>query len=123
LIALGFRPFFLLAWAAAGALVPAWLLILAGVLPAPAGLPGARWHGHELAFGFGGAVLCGFLLTSARARVAAPGLEVQALDLAGLLWTLGWLLVLATCGPIWSGPGSTASRADLQGTVTGLRAR
>jgi uncharacterized protein involved in response to NO len=85
----GFRPFFLLAglWAA-GAMV-LWILMLAGSEPLPIGFDPFAWHGHEFLFGYGVAVIAGFLLT------AVPNwtgrLPVVGWPLAGLiaLWVVG----------------------------------
>jgi hypothetical protein len=62
----GFRPFFLLG-CLAGALLPlAWALIFSGVGALTASpVDALRWHAHEMFFGFGWAVLGGFLLTLA----------------------------------------------------------
>jgi uncharacterized protein involved in response to NO len=60
----GFRPFFLLAAAFASAIVPLWILVLAGVGRAPAYFAPAVWHAHEMVFGFAVAVIAGFLLTA-----------------------------------------------------------
>ena len=65
LFALGFRPFFLVAALLAAVLVPLWIAVFAGTLPLMPVLPGLIWHGHEMVFGFAGAVIVGFLLTAA----------------------------------------------------------
>lgn len=68
----GHRLFFLAAALLAAAFVPAWMLIYAGALPAPQGLPVPVWHGHEMLFGYVLAVLSGFLLLAdSGPRVAA----------------------------------------------------
>lgn len=88
----GFRPFFILA-AATGLLLPlAWLGILHGLWPAPLAqpaLPGfsaVQWHAHEMFFGFGGAVLFGFLLTASKNWVGTPGYSGRPLILLSLAW-------------------------------------
>ncbi len=83
----GFRPFFLLA-CAAGALYPlAWAAVFSGTVALPASaLPALVWHGHELFFGFGWAVLGGFLLTASKNWVGVRGLHGAPLVLAVLLW-------------------------------------
>ena len=70
----GFRPFFALA-CLAGALLPVvWILIFTGVLPAPAqALSPTQWHAHEMFYGFGWAVLGGFLLTASKNWVGVRG--------------------------------------------------
>ncbi len=65
ILALGFRPFFLLAAILAAAAVPLWLLIYQGALEPVSSLPPTVWHGHEMVFGFAVAVIAGFLLTAA----------------------------------------------------------
>ncbi len=85
----GFRPFFALA-CVAGALLPAaWILIFQGVLPppSPATAP-VQWHAHEMFYGFGWAVLGGFLLTATKNWVGIRGYH------GGVLMALvaAWLL-------------------------------
>ena len=68
ILALGFRPFYLLAslWAVFGILE--WLLELQGVgLRRFNALPGIQWHSHEMIFGFAATVVTGFALTAVRA--------------------------------------------------------
>lgn len=91
----GFRPFFLLAAAWAALLPPVWVLMLSGAFPAPTSAPLLQWHAHELFFGFGGAVLGGFLLTATKNWVKVRGWfgrPLQVLVTAWLLERLGlWL--------------------------------
>lgn len=74
-----YRPFFLLA-ALFGALsVLQWLLWLEGSpVAGPVGVNPLLWHGHEMVFGFAGAIITGFLLTAAQnwtgMRTVGPGL-------------------------------------------------
>ncbi|MBX3027107.1 NnrS family protein [bacterium] len=86
---LGFRPFFLLAGAAALALIAAWLAALRGALTLPVYYDAITWHGHEMVFGYTAAVVAGFLLTAVRnwTGVATP----RGAALAGLaaLWLAG----------------------------------
>ncbi|MCM2289143.1 MAG: NnrS family protein [Sulfuritalea sp.] len=70
----GFRPFFTLACLAGLSLPLLWVLLFLGVLPEPAtAVPAMRWHAHEMFFGFGWAVLGGFLLTSTKNWVQIRG--------------------------------------------------
>jgi uncharacterized protein involved in response to NO len=83
----GFRPFFSLA-CLAGALLPLfWIFILAGRIEFAA-LPVAplQWHAHEMFFGFGWAVLGGFLLTSTKNWVSIRGYHGPALILLAAAW-------------------------------------
>lgn len=89
LFALGFRPFFLLGALCAALLVPLWIALLSGKLLLMPVLPGMIWHGHEMLFGFAGAVIVGFLLTAAHnwTGLATPtGVRLAAL---ALLWLAG----------------------------------
>ena len=70
----GFRPFFALACLAGLSLPLLWVLIFLGVLPAPTtAFTAVQWHAHEMFFGFGWAVLGGFLLTSTKNWVQIRG--------------------------------------------------
>jgi len=90
----GFRPFFLGAglWAVLAMLL--WILSLTTGLPVGGTYGAVHWHAHEMLFGFGPAVLAGFLLT------AVPNwtgrLPVSGKPLMGLagLWLLGRLAFL-----------------------------
>eukprot|EP01038_Epipyxis_sp_PR26KG_P000904 gene904-1266_t len=65
LFRLAFRPFFLGACVLAVLAIPVWLLALGGQFGSwqPAG-GWLAWHRHELLFGFGAAIIAGFLLTA-----------------------------------------------------------
>ena len=92
-LAIGFRPFYLLAGALAAAGLPIWHFAPGALLPGGPYLAGAAWHAHEMVFGFAAAVLTGFLLTAARAwtGLATPcGWRLAAL---ALLWIAGRVLV------------------------------
>ncbi|MBP8262722.1 MAG: NnrS family protein, partial [Pseudomonas sp.] len=60
---LGFRPFFLGGSLFALLAIPLWIAALNGLLGnwQPAG-GWLAWHRHELLFGFGAAIIAGFLL-------------------------------------------------------------
>ena len=71
----GFRPFFALV-CLTGALLPLlWILLFSGMLATPPNLalPPVQWHGHEMFFGFGWAMLGGFLLTASKNWVGVRG--------------------------------------------------
>jgi uncharacterized protein involved in response to NO len=98
----GFRPFFLLAGGYAVAGVAMWIAVLAGWLAAPAWLVPTWWHGHEMVFGFVGAAMAGFLLTSVPVWTGAePWAGASLAALAGL-WLAG-RLAMAWAGhlPTW----------------------
>lgn len=83
----GFRPFFLLA-CLAGALLPLiWALLFSGVGSLTASpVDMLRWHAHEMFFGFGWAVLGGFLLTSTKNWVNIRGHHGDALAFLAFAW-------------------------------------
>ncbi|MDP2824058.1 MAG: NnrS family protein [Sulfuritalea sp.] len=83
----GFRPFFALACLSGLSLPLLWVLIHLGVLPAPAaGFPAVQWHAHEMFFGFGWAVLGGFLLTSTKNWVQIRGYHGASLIFLVAAW-------------------------------------
>jgi uncharacterized protein involved in response to NO len=97
LLRLGFRPFYLLAAALAALSAPLWLAAYKGMLPA---LPAANmlWHMHEMVFGFGAAVIVGFLFTAGRnwTNLQTPaGAQLAAL---AILWIAGRVAMLLTPG-------------------------
>ena len=83
----GFRPFFALACLSGLSLPLIWVLIFLGLLPAPASVFAAvQWHAHEMFFGFGWAVLGGFLLTSTKNWVQIRGYHGAALMFLVATW-------------------------------------
>jgi uncharacterized protein involved in response to NO len=101
MLALGFRPFFLLAAIMAAVAVPLWLLIYQGSFELASTLPPTIWHGHEMVFGFAAAVIAGFLLTAATnwtGRRTATGAGLGAL--AGL-WIAGRVALIVPGVPAW----------------------
>jgi uncharacterized protein involved in response to NO len=83
----GFRPFFALACLSGLSLPLLWVLMYLGTLPAPATSFGAvQWHAHEMFFGFGWAVLGGFLLTSTKNWVQIRGYHGASLILLVAAW-------------------------------------
>lgn len=95
LLRLGFRPFFLGGAAFALLALPLWMLALQGRLAwQPAG-GWLVWHRHEMLFGFGAAVMAGFLLTAVQTWTGRPGLCGRPLAGLATLWVAGrlaWLL-------------------------------
>ncbi len=83
----GFRPFFSLACLAGMILPVVWALMFGGSLPAPdTRFSSIQWHAHEMFFGFGWAVLGGFLLTSTKNWVNIRGYHGPALMLLAGCW-------------------------------------
>lgn len=91
---LGFRPFYLLAALLALLSVPLWALQFAGLLT-QAWLPSAAWHAHEMVFGYGLAVVIGFLFTAGRNWSGQPTPTGRPLMLLAALWLLARVLVLS----------------------------
>lgn len=89
LAAKGFRPFFLLAALFAVAIVPLWLLILAGQVAGSSYLDPVTWHAHEMIFGFALAVIAGFLLTAVGNWTQRETLIGGPLLALASLWFLG----------------------------------
>lgn len=83
----GFRPFFILACLSGAGLPVLWALLYAGAVAAPpAQFSIIQWHAHEMFFGFGWAVLGGFLLTSTKNWVGIRGYYGGALVFLALAW-------------------------------------
>ncbi|HEX5364647.1 MAG TPA: NnrS family protein, partial [Gallionella sp.] len=83
----GFRPFFALAMLAGLSLPVLWALFFSGVVSAPqTSFSMVQWHAHEMFFGFGWAVLGGFLLTSTKNWVKVRGYHGLALMFLAAAW-------------------------------------
>jgi uncharacterized protein involved in response to NO len=99
----GFRPLFTLALVS-GVIYPlVWALVFAGHLQLPAAMSATQWHAHEMLFGFGWAVLGGFLLTASKNWVGVRGMHGGPLALAAALWLFERAAVL------WPAQGAAAS--------------
>lgn len=89
---LGFRPFFLYGSLFAVIAVALWMASLHGYLrfwnPTGGSL---AWHRHEMLFGFGIAIVAGFLLTAVQTWTSRPGLSGRPLQVLFVLWLLGRL--------------------------------
>lgn len=83
---LGFRPFFVAGALFALLAVALWAAVLHG-LTSPA-VPGGMlaWHRHEMPFGFGLAIIAGFLLTAVQTWTGSPGLSGRPLIALFGLW-------------------------------------
>ena len=101
----GFRPFFI-ATCVTGALFPMiWVSIYSGIFDPISDsfnpyLGPLHWHRHEMFFGFGWALLGGFLLTASKNWLGIRG--VHGLTLAGLV--ILWLMdrIAMAHGGSWS---------------------
>ena len=90
----GFRPFFILSFVS-GALLPVlWFLVFSNYLTLNSGLTPRQWHAHEMFFGFGWAVLGGFLLTSTKNWVKIRGYHGAILFVLVILWFVDRLAFL-----------------------------
>ncbi|MDX7920881.1 NnrS family protein [Aeromonas media] len=88
LFRLGFRPFFLLGALFSCLAMLGWLGQLNGWFTLP-GIGNPIWlHAHEMLFGFGAAIVAGFLLTAVQNWTAHPGVRSWPLALIVGLWVL-----------------------------------
>lgn len=94
LFRLGFRPFFL-----AGALfsviaILLWIMLYRGALDIQPLGGGYWWHIHEMIFGFGCAIIAGFLLTAVQNWTGLAGVKGKLLAALFFLWLLGRVSLL-----------------------------
>jgi uncharacterized protein involved in response to NO len=90
---LGFRPFFIGAGIHAVVTMLIWMgIYVFGASPLPPALPAVSWHAHEMIYGYGMAVIAGFLLTAVRNWTGIPTLNGRPLALLFALWVLARLL-------------------------------
>ncbi len=95
LLRLGFRPFFLSGAIFSFIAIIVWLLMYKGtVILSPLG-GGYWWHIHEMTFGFGCAIIAGFLLTAVQNWTCVRGAQGSTLLVLFLLWLAGRIVVLA----------------------------
>jgi len=103
LFALGFRPLFSAAGVAAVVLMAIWLTAWIGRLTLPDYYGVVGWHSHEMLFGYGAAIIAGFLLTAVRNWTGINTPSGRPLALLGLLWLAGRLApLLSSYIPTWS---------------------
>ncbi|MGB5179007.1 MAG: NnrS family protein [Gammaproteobacteria bacterium] len=95
---LGFRPFF----AAAAIFSVLSMLLWSGLYVLgwqwQSALPGSIWHAHEMVYGYGMAVIAGFLLTAVRNWTGVQTLHGIPLLLLLLLWLTARLLLAGDAG-------------------------
>lgn len=94
-LALGFRPFYLLAAAFAAVSVPVWLLRYFGYLPQLVHID-LNWHVHEMVYGFAVTVVIGFLFTAGRNWTGLWTPRGRHLALLALLWIAGRIAMLTS---------------------------
>ena len=105
-LALGFRPFYLVAAVFGASALPLWLVMYGGGVYLDAYFIGIRWHSHEMVFGFTSAVIAGFLLTAVRNWTGQPTPTGTGLAWLVFIWVCGRVLVL-------TGPSALAVSFDL----------
>ncbi len=94
LLRLGFRPFFLSGAIFSFIAIILWLLMYKGTVNLlPLG-GGYWWHIHEMIFGFGCAIIAGFLLTAIQNWTGVRGAQGSTLLILFLLWLAGRVVVL-----------------------------
>ena len=95
---LAFRPFFLFGSLFSVLAILLWALFLNNSLNISQNFQPYGgwfwWHGHEMLFGFGCAIIVGFLLTAVQNWSGLPGLSGWPLAALFLLWLAGRLLML-----------------------------
>ncbi len=101
LFSFGFRPFFLLATLWAAVAVPIWLMSFMGVIGGEGQLFTAVWHRHEMLFGYGGAVIVGYLIVAGANWTGHFPVAGRPVVLLVLLWLAGRaaMLVAPLIGP------------------------
>jgi len=105
-LALGFRPFYLVAAAFAVVAVPLWVGSYRGLIPVGGYYTGIVWHTHEMLFGFVTAVMAGFLLTAVRNWTGRPTPVGMPLAVLVAVWVVARVLM-------FSGPGWAAALVDV----------
>ncbi|MDH5621289.1 MAG: NnrS family protein [Gammaproteobacteria bacterium] len=105
-LALGFRPFYLLAAIFAVIALPVWIGSYLGTWAVQGEMTGLVWHMHEMVFGFAPAVMAGFLLTAVRNWTGLPTSTGSALAALAALWIAGRVL-------IFTGPMPVAAVIDM----------
>jgi uncharacterized protein involved in response to NO len=93
----GFRPFFLVAAIFSPLAILLWLGVFSGEVSSVSAYPPNLWHGHEMLFGYAGAVMAGFFLTAVPNWTGTPPLRGRPLAILAALW-------LAARGAVWLTP-------------------
>jgi uncharacterized protein involved in response to NO len=101
LFSMGFRPFFLAGATWAAVAVMAWLPQFFGELTFSTVLQPLDWHAHETIFGYGAAVVTGFLLTAVPNWTGRLPIQGVPLALLVLLWLSGRAAILLSGGIGW----------------------
>jgi uncharacterized protein involved in response to NO len=91
-LALGFRPFFLLAGFSAVILMATWVAAFVGGIAFSTYYGQIDWHSHEMIFGYTIAVVAGFLLTAVHNWTQRPTPAGGYLGVIVALWLFGRIL-------------------------------
>jgi len=92
---LGFRPFFLGASIFAVASMLSWMLVyFSNGFANIEHISASQWHAHEMLYGYGMAVVAGFLLTAVKNWTGIPTLFGKPLALLFAIWGLARVLLL-----------------------------
>lgn len=101
LLSRGFRPFFLGAGLFALAAIAVWPATFLGEVIIPTAFSAVAWHAHEMLFGYGAAVIGGFLLTAIPNWTGRLPVAGNALGSLVLLWFAGRAAVLVSARIGW----------------------
>lgn len=115
-LALGFRPFYLLAAIYGAVSVPLWTAQLTGGFAKAVVINGPQWHGHEMLFGYALAVIVGFLFTAVRNWTQRSTPSGSALATLAVLWLAGRILALTP----WSAWTAASDTAFILGAAIGI---
>jgi len=91
---LGFRPFFFSGAIFSIIAIILWLLMYKGTVTLFVLGGGYWWHIHEMIFGFGCAIVAGFLLTAVQNWTGMRGVQGTELMLLFVLWIIGRVVLL-----------------------------
>jgi uncharacterized protein involved in response to NO len=97
----GFRPFFLGAAIWAVAAIAIWLPFFAGEVAVPTAFSPVDWHVHEMIYGYGSAVITGFLLTAIPNWTGRLPVAGGPLVLLSALWAIGRVAVFLSATAGW----------------------
>ncbi|MCF8470147.1 MAG: NnrS family protein [Parvibaculum sp.] len=94
LFSFGFRPFFFggALWVAIA--MPLWIALLTGRIAFATHYGAVAWHAHEFLFGYGAAIIVGFLLTAIPNRTGGLPVRGRALLVLFVIWASGRIALL-----------------------------
>ncbi|PCI77577.1 MAG: hypothetical protein COB20_07635 [SAR86 cluster bacterium] len=95
LFSFAFRSLFMLVVLQAVIHIVLWSAMWNGLLTAPIEVNSIYWHGHEMAIGFAGAAIAGFLLTAVATWTGRPQIQGWPLVVLCLCWLVARLGLVA----------------------------